>query len=84
MVTAVYACTNPSTSKPPSSPVGPYLTAASCTQSPGTQASCTRNSNGLSCTGTVDTSTKGYHLFTATGIDSGGNQNINAVIYNVK
>jgi hypothetical protein len=84
VVTAVYACNNPSTSKPPSSPVGPYLTAASCTQLTGTQASCTQNSNGLACTGTVDTSTKGLHIFTAIGIDSGGNQNANAVIYKVK
>jgi hypothetical protein len=83
-VTAAYSCTNPSTSKASSSPVGPYLTAASCTQAPGTQTSCTRNSSGLSCTGTVDTSSKGLHVFTATGIDSGGNQNINLVIYNVK
>jgi hypothetical protein len=84
VVTAVYACNNPTTSKPVSSPVGPYLTAASCTQATGTQTSCTQNSNGLSCTGTVDTSTKGLHVFTAIGIDSGGNQNLNAVIYNVK
>jgi hypothetical protein len=83
-VTAVYACTNPSTSKPPSSPVGPYLTAAVCSQLNGTQTSCTRNSSGLSCTGTVDTSSRGLHVFTAVGIDSGGNQNANAVIYNVK
>ncbi len=84
VVTAVYACNNPSTSKPPSSPVGPYLTDVSCTQATGTQTSCTQNSNGLSCTGTVDTSSKGLHFFTATGIDSGGNQNINVVVYNVK
>jgi hypothetical protein len=84
VVTAAYACNNPSTSKPPSSPVGPYLTAASCTQATGTQTSCTQNSNGLSCTGTVDTSSKGLHLFTVAGVDSGGNQNLNAVIYNVK
>jgi hypothetical protein len=83
-VTAVYACNNPSTSKPLSSPVGPYLTAAVCTQATGTQTSCTQNSGGLSCTGTVDTSSKGLHLFTVAGIDSGGNQNLNAVIYNVK
>ena len=83
-VTAVYACTNPSTSKPPSSPVGPYLTAAVCSQLSGTQTSCTQNSSGLSCTGTVDTSSRGLHVFTAIGIDSGGNQNANEVIYNVK
>ena len=83
-VTAVYACNNPSTSKPPSSPVGPYLTAAVCTQATGTQTSCTQSSSGLSCTGTVDTSSRGLHVFTVTGIDSGGNQNVGAVIYNVK
>ncbi|MGC2245870.1 MAG: L-type lectin-domain containing protein [Terriglobales bacterium] len=83
-VTAVYACNNPSTSKPPYSPVGPYLTAAVCTQATGTQTTCTHNSSGLSCTGTVDTSKSGLHIFTVTGIDSGGNQNLNAVIYNVK
>ena len=83
-VTAVYACTNPSTSKPPSSSVGPYLTAAVCSQLSGTQTSCTQNSSGLSCTGTVDTSSRGLHVFTAIGIDSGGNQNANEVIYNVK
>ena len=84
VVTAVYACNNPTTSKPVSSPVGPYLTAASCTQATGTQTSCTQNSSGLSCTGTVDTSKSGLHIFTVAGIDTGGNQNLNAVIYNVK
>lgn len=83
-VTALYACNNPTTSKPPSSPVGPYLTAATCTQATGTQTSCTQGSKGLSCTGTVDTSSKGLHVFTVTGDDSGGNQNVNIVIYNVK
>ncbi len=83
-VTAVYACNNPSTSKPPSSSVGPYLTAAVCTQATGMQASCTQGSSGLSCTGTVDTSSKGLHVFTVTGIDSGGNQNVDFVVYNVK
>jgi len=85
VVTAAYACTNPSTSKPPSSPVGPYLTAAVCSQvGNGTQTSCTQNSNGLSCTGTVDTGSKGLHVFTVIGDDSGGNQNANVVVYNVK
>ena len=84
VVPAIYACNNPTTSKPPSSPVGPYLTAAVCTQATGTQTSCTQNSSGLSCTGTVDTSKSGLHIFTVTGIDSGGNQNLNAVIYNIK
>jgi len=84
VVTAAYACNNPITSKPVNSPTGPYLTAASCTQSSGTQAACAQTSSGLSCSGTVDTSSKGLHVFSAIGIDSGGNQNINAVIYNVK
>lgn len=82
-VTAKYTCSNPSTSQPATSATGPYLTAASCTQSPGT-GTCTQTSGGLACTGTVNTSTKGLHVFTVTAIDSGGNQNLNAVIYNVK
>lgn len=84
VVTANYTCSNPSTSKPLTSPTGPYLTAAVCTQATGTQNSCTQTSSGLTCTGTVVTSTKGLHIFEVTGIDSGGNQNLNAVIYNVK
>ncbi|MGA7568280.1 MAG: L-type lectin-domain containing protein [Terriglobales bacterium] len=84
VVPAVYACSNPITSKPLTSPTGPYLTAASCTQSSGTQTSCTQNSSGLSCTGTVDTSTKGLHTFVVTGLDSGGNVNYNLVLYTVK
>lgn len=83
VVTASYSCNNPTTSKPLTSPVGPYLTAASCTQSIGTQTSCTQTSTGLTCTGTVPTNQKGTHIFTVTAIDSGGNQNLDAVIYNV-
>jgi Legume lectin domain len=86
-VAASYTCSNPFTSQPASSPVGPYLTAASCTQSIGTQNSCTFTpppGGGLSCTGTVPTNSKGLHIFTVTAIDSGGNQNLDAVIYNVK
>ena len=37
VVTANYTCSNASTSQPLSSPTGPYLTVASCTQSIGTQ-----------------------------------------------
>src|SRR5208283_2866484 len=62
-VPAVYTCNNPITSQPVTSLTGPYLTAASCKQSSGTQTSCTQTSGGLSCTGTVDTSTKGLHTF---------------------
>jgi Legume lectin domain len=83
-VTATYSCNNPGTSKPTSSPTGPYLTAATCTQSSGVQTSCTQTASGLSCTGTVDTSTKGKHIFLVTAIDSGGNQNLDAVVYTVK
>lgn len=86
-VTASYTCSNPATSQPSTSATGPYLTAASCTQATGTQNSCSFTpppGGGLSCTGTVPTSTKGLHLFTVTAIDSGGNQNVDAVAYNVK
>jgi hypothetical protein len=83
-VTAVYACNNPVTSQPTTSPVGPYLTAASCTQSSGMQTSCQPSANGISCTGTVNTSTPGPHQFGVTAIDSGGNQNIQEVFYLVK
>jgi hypothetical protein len=83
-VTASYSCTNPFTSKPANNPTGPYLTDATCTQKPGTQTSCTQTGNGFACTGSVDTSTRGLHTFTVTAIDSGGNTNVNAVVYNVK
>jgi Legume lectin domain len=84
VVPATYSCNNPATSQPPSSPTGPYLTAAICTQATGRQTSCTQTGTGLSCTGTVDTSTKGLHAFLVTAIDSGGNQNLDLVLYNVK
>jgi len=83
VVTASYNCNNPITSQPSTSPVGPYLTAASCTQSIGKQTSCTQTTTGLSCTGTVPTNKKGTYVFTVTAIDSGGNQNLDAVIYSV-
>jgi hypothetical protein len=83
-VTASYACNNPVTSQPASSPAGPYLTAASCTQSSGTQSSCQPSANGISCTGTVNTSTPGPHTFGVTAIDSGGNQNVQEVLYWVR
>jgi hypothetical protein len=84
-VTAAYTCNNPITSQPAGSATGPYLTAASCTQNSGVEnLPCTQTANGLSCTGSVDTSTRGLHTFVVTGIDSGGNTNLNAVLYNVK
>jgi hypothetical protein len=90
-VTAAYTCSNPKTSKalPPASAVGPYLTAASCKQSQApnnnNSSSCSANVGGtITCTGGVDTSVKGLHLFTVTAKDSGGNVNVNLVIYNVK
>ena len=90
-VAATYTCSNPSTSQPLSSPTGPYLKAASCTQATGTQTSCSftpivgpGNLGGLSCTGTfVTPSKKGTYIFGVTGVDSGGNQNLGAVTYKV-
>jgi hypothetical protein len=94
VVNASYTCSNPSTSKPLSSATGPYLTAASCTQSTGKQTNCTftqigqlgpGNLGGLSCTGTFTTpAKKGTYLFGVTAIDSGGNQNLGAATYTVK
>jgi hypothetical protein len=89
-VAASYACSDPKTSKnSTTSPVGPYLVAASCRQSQSPNlhntSSCGPNTSGvISCTGGVDTSVKGLHLFTVTSKDSGGNVNANLVIYNVK
>lgn len=85
--TATYSCSDPKTSQPSTSTVGPYLTAASCTQSPNLNnaSSCSANVGGvISCTGQFDISTKGLHTFTVTSKDSGGNLNANIVIYNVK
>ncbi|HXM64701.1 MAG TPA: L-type lectin-domain containing protein [Terriglobales bacterium] len=88
VVTANYACSNPTTSKPATSPTGPYLTVATCTQSELPPAknntnSCNFQNGQLVCTGPVDTSTLGFHTFIVTSDDSGGNQNIDAVIYKV-
>jgi Bacterial lectin len=88
-VSASYTCSNPPTSKNPStSSVGPYLTVASCTQSQAPNknnaSSCVSNSGGISCTGGVDTSVLGLHVFQVLAKDSGGNVNINLVLYNVK
>jgi uncharacterized repeat protein (TIGR01451 family) len=90
MVTASYTCSNPTSSQPnitnnlPSGPVGPYLVAASCTQSSGTQSGpCTQSATGLACTGSVNTSTPGTQTFTVTATDSGLNQNTQTVTYTV-
>jgi Bacterial lectin len=97
-VAASYNCSNPSTSQPLTATTGPYLTmnpalpTTSCTQSTGTQTGCTYTAvpgpgpggGGLACTGTFTTpSKKGLYLFTVTAVDSGGNQNVDAVIYGV-
>jgi hypothetical protein len=88
VVTASYTCSNPSTSQPLTSPTGPYLTIATCTQSELPPAksnanSCNLQNGQLVCTGPVDTSTLGLHAFFVTGDDSGGNQNVQMVIYKV-
>lgn len=88
VVQASYTCSDPKTSKPATSPVGPYLTVASCTQTQSPNGSGKTQDSGCVlgnvCTGGVDTSVKGLHLFQVTSKDSGGNVNVNAVIYNVK
>ena len=86
-LTASYTCSNPSTSQASTSPTGPYLAVASCTQSQ------TPNPNNLGqnpgcvagsvCTGKFDVSVKGIHVFTVTAKDTGGNVNVNVVVYNV-
>jgi hypothetical protein len=88
VVTASYTCSNPSTSQPLTSPTGPYLTIATCTQSELPPAksnanSCNLQNGQLVCTGPVDTSTLGLHAFFVTGDDSGKNQNVQMVIYKV-
>jgi len=87
-VPASYTCATPTSTVPnlpeATSPVGPYLTVASCTQSTGTQASCTTTAAGQSCTGgTVDTSTVGPHTFTVKAMDTGTNTSTQSVNYNV-
>ena len=84
-----YSCANPASSVPnitnnlPSGPVGPYLVAASCTQSTGT-GSCTQTANGLSCTGSFTApSQPGTYQFTVTGSDSGENGTTQTVNYTV-
>ncbi len=80
-VTASYTCS--ANYKPASSPIGPYLTVASCTQSTGTQSSCTPTPTGLACTGSVNTSTPGTNSFQVTATDTGLNQNTQSVSYSV-
>jgi hypothetical protein len=86
---ASYTCSDPKTSQnPATSPVGPYLTAASCKQSQApnlNNSSCSSSnvSGVISCSGTFDLSAKGLHVFTVTSKDTGGNVGANIVIYNV-
>ena len=83
-VIATYTCSNPVTSHLGQTQ-GPYLVAATCKQASGTQTQCTQTATGITCTGTVDTThSRILQPFTVTTSDSGGNLNINAVIYNVK
>jgi hypothetical protein len=86
---ATYACSDPKTSQPLSSPVGPYLTAATCTQNQAPSGnntnSCSANVGGIiSCTGGFDLSVKGLHVFAVKSTDTGGNLNVNFVIYFVR
>ncbi len=83
MVVANYTCSNPTTSQPSSSAVGPYLTVASCTQSTGTQTGCTQTPNGMSCTGSVNTSQLGTFPFQVTATDTGLNTSTQSVNYTV-
>ena len=86
-ITASYTCSDPKTSQLPTNPTGPYLTAKTCTQSQAPNNNngsiCTNVTGAITCTGGVDTSVKGLHVFTVTSKDSGGNVGANAVIYNV-
>ena len=91
---ATYTCSNPTSSKPSSSSVGPYSTLASCSQSELFNSGFTANScnqtlplgyspSSTTCTGLIDTKTKGLHTLLVTSIDTTGNTNQNAVVYNV-
>jgi uncharacterized repeat protein (TIGR01451 family) len=80
-VIANYSCS--ANYKPASSPVGPYLTIGSCTQSTGTQSGCVATATGLACTGSVNTSTPGTFSFQVNAIDTGLNQNTQSVSYSV-
>lgn len=80
-VVANYSCS--ANYQPTSNPVGPYLTVASCTQSTGTQSGCTSTTNGLACTGSVNTSTAGTFNFQVNAMDTGLNTNTKTVSYTV-
>jgi len=85
--TAHYTCSDPKTSKTGS--VGPYLTAASCTQSQAPNlnngSSCSANNGGvITCSGTFDVSVKGFHVFQVKAVDTGGNVGVNFVFYSVR
>lgn len=80
-VTASYTCS--ANYQPTSNPVGPYLTVSSCTQSTGTQSSCTPTPNGLACTGSVNTSTPGTFNFQVAAMDTGLNTNTKTVSYTI-
>jgi uncharacterized repeat protein (TIGR01451 family) len=84
-VSTSYTCSNPLGSEPSTSQVGPYLTTASCTQSIGTQTSCSLpGPSGISCTGSFTApSTPGSYPFTVTGTDTGENGNTATVNYTV-
>ena len=89
VVTANYTCSNPSTSKPTTSATGPYLTVATCSQSeipkaPSNANTCNSVGGQIQCTGPVDTSVLGLHTFFVTSLDSGSNQSVQLVVYNVK
>lgn len=79
-----YNCSNPSSSLPASSAVGPYLTTQSCTQSTGTSTCSSPSSSGISCTGSFTApATPGTYQFTITGTDSGENGTTQSVNYTV-
>jgi hypothetical protein len=87
---ATYTCSDPVTSfRDATGKTGPYLTAATCSQSQApnrnnSSCSVTNNSGVISCTGTYDLSVRGLHVFTVTSKDTGGNVGANVVIYNVR
>lgn len=87
VVTATYACSDPTSSKPATNATGPYLTAMTCQQNTDTQAlttaACTQGVGSISCTGAVDTSTPGTHSFVVTARDTGKNTATKSVTYTV-
>ncbi len=87
VVTASYACSDPTSSKPAANATGPYLTAMSCQQStdaqPPATAVCTQGTGVISCTGNVDTTNPGTHSFVVTARDTGKNTATKTVTYTV-